>query len=64
MKIDGMLHRRRFTSRSLDMGGDMRQLGIAEVMTPGIRVRPGILAVDALNLMQSPKVSYQFRTGC
>lgn len=57
MKIDGI-----FTDgdlrRVFDMGGDMRQLGIAEVMTPGgIRVRPGILAVDALNLMQSRHIT-------
>ena len=40
--------------RVFDMGVDVRQLSIADVMTPGgIRVRPGILAVEALNLMQS-----------
>ena len=38
--------------RVFDMGVDVRQLSIADVMTPGgIRVRPGILAVEALNLM-------------
>ncbi len=40
------------------VGGDMRQLGIAEGMAPGgIRVRPGILAVGALNLMQSGHIT-------
>ena len=44
--------------RVFDMGVDVRQLGIADVMTPGgIRVRPGILAVDALNLMQSRHIT-------
>ena len=57
MKIDGI-----FTDgdlrRVFDMGVDVRQLGIADVMTPGgIRVRPGILAVDALNLMQSRHIT-------
>ena len=33
-------------------------LGIADVMTPGgIRVRPGTLAVDVLNLMQSRHIT-------
>ena len=41
--------------RVFDTGVDMRNASIAEVMTPGgIRIRPGMLAVDALNLMQSP----------
>ena len=57
MKIDGI-----FTDgdlrRVFDMGVDVRQLGIADVMTPGgIRVRPGILAVNALNLMQSRHIT-------
>ena len=44
--------------RVFDMGVDVRQLGIADVMTPGgIRVRPGILAVEALNLMQSRHIT-------
>jgi arabinose-5-phosphate isomerase len=56
MKIEGI-----FTDgdlrRVFDMGV-MRNLGIAEVMTPGgIRVRPGTLAVDALNLMQSRHIT-------
>lgn len=57
MKIEGI-----FTDgdlrRVFDMGVDVRSLGIAEVMTPGgIRVRPGTLAVDALNLMQSRHIT-------
>ncbi|HKS34959.1 MAG TPA: arabinose-5-phosphate isomerase KdsD [Enterobacteriaceae bacterium] len=57
LKIDGI-----FTDgdlrRVFDMGIDMRDLSIAEVMTPGgIRIRPGILAVDALNLMQSRHIT-------
>ena len=57
MKIEGI-----FTDgdlrRVFDMGADVRSLGIAEVMTPGgIRVRPGTLAVDALNLMQSRHIT-------
>lgn len=57
MKIEGI-----FTDgdlrRVFDMGGDVRSLGIAEVMTPGgIRVRPNTLAVDALNLMQSKHIT-------
>ena len=44
--------------RVFDMGVDVRQLSIADVMTPGgIRVRPGILAVEALNLMQSRHIT-------
>ncbi len=39
--------------RVFDMGVDVRQLSIADVMTPGEYVLPGILAVEALNLMQS-----------
>ena len=57
MKIQGI-----FTDgdlrRVFDMGVDVRTLGIADVMTPGgIRVRPGILAVDVLNLMQSRHIT-------
>ncbi len=57
MKIEGI-----FTDgdlrRVFDMGVDVRTLGIADVMTPGgIRVRPGTLAVDALNLMQSRHIT-------
>ena len=44
--------------RVFDMGVDVRDLSIADVMTPGgIRVRSGILAVDALNLMQSRNIT-------
>ena len=44
--------------RVFDMGVDVRTLGIADVMTPGgIRVRPGTLAVDVLNLMQSRHIT-------
>jgi len=44
--------------RVFDMGVDVRNLSIADVMTRGgIRVRPGILAVDALNLMQSRNIT-------
>ena len=51
MKIEGI-----FTDgdlrRVFDMGVDVRNLGIAEVMTPGgIRVRPGTLEGDGPNLM-------------
>ncbi|SNY76242.1 arabinose-5-phosphate isomerase KdsD [Enterobacter sp. CC120223-11] len=57
MKIEGI-----FTDgdlrRVFDMGVDVRNLSIAEVMTRGgVRVRPGILAVDALNLMQSRHIT-------
>lgn len=57
MKIEGI-----FTDgdlrRVFDMGVDVRDLSIAEVMTHGgVRVRPGILAVDALNLMQSRHIT-------
>ncbi|MGM1295234.1 CBS domain-containing protein, partial [Enterobacter hormaechei] len=57
MKIQGI-----FTDgdlrRVFDMGVDVRTLGIADVMTPGgIRVRPGTLAVDVLNLMQSRHIT-------
>lgn len=57
MKIEGI-----FTDgdlrRVFDMGSDVRNMGIAEVMTPGgIRVRPNTLAVDALNLMQSRHIT-------
>ena len=44
--------------RVFDTGVDMRNARIADVMTPGgIRIRPGILAVDALNLMQSRHIT-------
>ncbi|MFK3660603.1 arabinose-5-phosphate isomerase KdsD [Scandinavium sp. NPDC088450] len=44
--------------RVFDMGVDVRDLSIADVMTHGgVRVRPGILAVDALNLMQSRHIT-------
>ena len=44
--------------RVLDMDADVRTLSIAEVMTPGgVRVRPGTLAVDALNLMQARHIT-------
>ncbi|HEY2455348.1 MAG TPA: arabinose-5-phosphate isomerase KdsD [Scandinavium sp.] len=57
MKIEGI-----FTDgdlrRVFDMGVDVRDLSIADVMTRGgIRVRQGILAVDALNLMQSRHIT-------
>ena len=57
MKIDGI-----FTDgdlrRIFDNGADLRSLSIADVMTlGGIRIRPGTLAVDALNLMQSRHVT-------
>lgn len=57
MKIQGI-----FTDgdlrRVLDMGIDFQHAPIAQVMTPGgIRVRPSILAVDALNVMQSKNIT-------
>ncbi|RPH20831.1 arabinose-5-phosphate isomerase KdsD [Buttiauxella warmboldiae] len=57
MKIEGI-----FTDgdlrRVFDMGVDLHALNIADVMTPGgIRVRPTVLAVDALNLMQSRHIT-------
>lgn len=57
MKIQGI-----FTDgdlrRIFDMGIDLNNAKIADVMTPGgIRVRPEILAVDALNLMQSRHIT-------
>ncbi|POP44135.1 arabinose-5-phosphate isomerase KdsD [Superficieibacter electus] len=57
MKIEGI-----FTDgdlrRIFDNGADLRSLNIADVMTPGgIRIRPGTLAVDALNLMQSRHIT-------
>lgn len=57
LKIEGI-----FTDgdlrRVFDTGIDVRNVGIAEVMTPGgIRVRPGTLAVEALNLMQSRHIT-------
>lgn len=57
MKIDGI-----FTDgdlrRVFDMGVDLHKLRIVDVMTPGgIRVRPGTLAVEVLNLMQSRHIT-------
>ncbi|ARJ41455.1 D-arabinose 5-phosphate isomerase [Pantoea alhagi] len=44
--------------RVFDMGIDFQKASIASVMTPGgIRVRPNMLAVDALNLMQSKHIT-------
>ncbi|MEA9390347.1 arabinose-5-phosphate isomerase KdsD [Acerihabitans sp. TG2] len=44
--------------RVFDMGIDLNQARIADLMTPGgIRVMPTILAVDALNLMQSRHIT-------
>lgn len=44
--------------RVFDMGVDLHNLNIKDVMTSGgIRVRPGSLAVDALNLMQSRHIT-------
>jgi len=44
--------------RVFDMGIDLNQARIADLMTPGgIRVAPTILAVDALNLMQSRHIT-------
>lgn len=44
--------------RVFDMGVDLHSLAIKDVMTPGgIRVKPGTLAVDALNLMQSRHIT-------
>lgn len=57
MKIEGI-----FTDgdlrRVFDMGIDLNSARIADVMTPGgIRIRPNMLAVDALNLMQSRHIT-------
>lgn len=57
MKIEGI-----FTDgdlrRIFDMGIDFQRATIAEVMTRGgIRVRPNMLAVDALNLMQTKNIT-------
>lgn len=57
MKIEGI-----FTDgdlrRIFDMGIDFQHATIAEVMTRGgIRVRPNVLAVDALNLMQTKNIT-------
>ncbi|WP_114192550.1 arabinose-5-phosphate isomerase KdsD [Edaphovirga cremea] len=57
MKIEGI-----FTDgdlrRIFDMGIDFNNARIEDVMTSGgIRVRPNILAVDALNLMQSRHIT-------
>ena len=49
--------------RVFDMGVDVRQLSIADVMTPGgIRVRPGILARRGTELNAVPP--YHLRDGC
>lgn len=57
MKIEGI-----FTDgdlrRIFDMGINFQTATIAQVMTPGgIRVRPNLLAVDALNLMQNKNIT-------
>ena len=57
MKIEGI-----FTDgdlrRIFDMGIDFQNATMAEVMTRGgIRVRPNVLAVDALNLMQTKNIT-------
>ncbi|CAJ0993348.1 arabinose-5-phosphate isomerase KdsD [Pantoea sp. Nvir] len=57
MKIEGI-----FTDgdlrRVFDMGIDFRNATISEVMTHGgIRIRPNVLAVDALNLMQKKNIT-------
>lgn len=57
MKIEGI-----FTDgdlrRIFDMGIDFQRASIGEVMTPGgIRVRPNMLAVEALNLMQTKNIT-------
>ncbi|NEG67203.1 arabinose-5-phosphate isomerase KdsD [Pantoea agglomerans] len=57
MKIEGI-----FTDgdlrRIFDMGIDFQRATIGEVMTPdGIRVRPNMLAVEALNLMQTKNIT-------
>jgi len=57
MKIEGI-----FTDgdlrRIFDMGVNINNAAIAEVMTTGgIRVRPSLLAVDALNLMQEKHIT-------
>ncbi|MFN2081847.1 CBS domain-containing protein, partial [Escherichia coli] len=44
--------------RVLDRGVDVRHLSFADGMPPGgIRVRPDILAVEAVNLMQSRHIT-------
>jgi arabinose-5-phosphate isomerase len=57
MKIEGI-----FTDgdlrRIFDMGVNINPASIADVMTTGgIRVRPSLLAVDALNLMQDKHIT-------
>jgi len=57
MKIEGI-----FTDgdlrRIFDMGVNINTASIADVMTTGgIRVRPSLLAVDALNLMQDKHIT-------
>lgn len=67
MKIEGI-----FTDgdlrRIFDMGIDFQRATIGEVMTPGgIRVRPNMLAVEALNLMQTktlPRFWWPMTTIC
>jgi arabinose-5-phosphate isomerase len=44
--------------RVFDMGIDLNNANITDVMTlGGIRVRPNLLAVDALNLMQQRHIT-------
>ncbi|WP_392587759.1 arabinose-5-phosphate isomerase KdsD [Serratia ureilytica] len=44
--------------RVFDMGINLHEAKIADVMTPGgVRVRPNLLAVDALNLMQQRHIT-------
>ncbi len=44
--------------RIFDMGVNVNEAKITDVMTPGgIRVRPSLLAVDALNLMQDKNIT-------
>lgn len=44
--------------RVIDMGVDLNRACIADVMTPGgVRVSPDILAVEALNLLQSRNIT-------
>jgi arabinose-5-phosphate isomerase len=51
-------YRKTLVGVTVFIGVDVRTLGIADVMTTGgIRVRPGTLAVDVLNLMQSRHIT-------
>lgn len=44
--------------RALDRGGDIRQIPVSEVMTrQGITIEPGMLAVEAVQLMQRHGIS-------